>query len=165
MLLTTEPIDLVEQVHCTVGHYETRWLIEEFHKAWKTGCGVELRRQQSVDNLERLMVILAPMAVQMLRLRTLAQSESSAPCDIVLSEDQWRCLHAKSLSNKRTARRKPRQPRKAPTLAWALSAIAKLGGWRRTKSNPLPGWITLWRGWLELERYVEGWQLARSAGG
>lgn len=163
MLLTTEPIDTVEQVKCIIGYYETRWLIEEFHKAWKTGCGVELRRQQSVDNLERLMVILAPMAVQLLRLRTLAQSDSSAPCDSVLSEDQWRCLYVKLLPKKRTTRRKPRLPRKPPTLAWALESIAKLGGWRRTKSNPLPGWITLWRGWSKLEHYVEGWQLARFA--
>ena len=163
MLLTTEPIDMLEQVNCIIGYYEARWLIEDFHKAWKTGCGVELRRQQSVDNLERVMVILVPMAVQILRLRTLAQSDSSAPCDTVLNEDQWHCLYVKSPPKKRTTKRKPRLPRKPPTLAWALESIAKLGGWRRTKQNPLPGWITLWRGWLDLERYVEGWRLARSA--
>jgi hypothetical protein len=150
MLLTTEAVDTVDAMDRVSRYYEQRWLVEEFHKAWKTGCRLEQRRLQSAGNLERLMVILAPMAVQMLRLRALTQLKPSTPCDIVLSTAHWRCLHATVLPKKRRLR-------KAPRLDWALEAIGNLGGWCKTKRNPRPGWLSLWRGWLDLERYVQGW--------
>jgi len=150
MLLTTEAVDSVDAMDRVARHYEHRWLVEEFHQAWKSGCQLEQRRLQSAGNLERLMVILAPMAVQMLRLRALTQLEPSTRCDIVLSTAQWRCLHA-------LAAPKKRRLRKAPRLDWALEAIGNLGGWCKTQRNPRPGWISLWRGWMDLARYVQGW--------
>ena len=78
-----------------VGYYEYRWLIEEFHKAWKTGCHVETRRLQSLGNLQRFIAVTAPIAVRILALRTLAHANPSAPCTQHLSDDHWQCLLAK----------------------------------------------------------------------
>ena len=42
MLLTTSPIETLEQVIDVVDGYTYRWRIEEFHRAWKSGgCNVE----------------------------------------------------------------------------------------------------------------------------
>ena len=49
ILLTNEPIDTFEQVEQIVKDYEHRWLIEEFHKCWKTGCRLEGRPLESLD--------------------------------------------------------------------------------------------------------------------
>jgi hypothetical protein len=76
--------------------YERRWIIEEFHDAWKNGCGVENRRQQEPDNLERLAVILAFVAVYILQLRALRDEAPTTPCDRILTQAQWQCLWAKS---------------------------------------------------------------------
>ena len=46
-----------------------RWRVEEFHKAWKSGAGVEQRRMRGADNLERIAVVLAFVAVRLLQLR------------------------------------------------------------------------------------------------
>lgn len=154
ILLTTEPLCSTDAIDRVIGYYEGRWLIEEFHKAWKTGCRVEQRRLQSLGNLQRLMAVTAPIAVRILQLRTLAQANPKASCTQRLSDDQWRCLFAKV---------EPQRPipKKPPSLEAVLFAIAKLGGWRDTKQNRRIGWQALWRGWTKLEMLVEGWQLAQ----
>ena len=52
VLFTTEPVETLEQLNAIVDHYESRWLIEEFFKALKTGCAVEKRQLQSLHALE-----------------------------------------------------------------------------------------------------------------
>ncbi len=54
-LLTSEPVTNKEEALNIVSYYERRWLIEDFHKVWKSeGTQVEQLRMQSKDNLERL---------------------------------------------------------------------------------------------------------------
>jgi hypothetical protein len=47
LLLTTEPVTHLEEALDIVWIYTRRWRIEEFHKAWKSGVGVETLRGQS----------------------------------------------------------------------------------------------------------------------
>lgn len=84
LLLTSEPVSRAEEVKQVIGYYESRWLIEEFHKAWKSGCKIEARRLQSPDNLERLAVLTSHVAVRLLQLRFLAQNTPDLPCDAAL---------------------------------------------------------------------------------
>jgi hypothetical protein len=154
LLLTGEPVAKRAQVERVIGYYECRWLIEEFHKSWKTGCRLEQRRFQSLGNLERFLAVTAPIAVRILQLRTLAQLSPDEPCSSVLSRAHWECL---------AARVKPGHalPKRPPTLGWATVEIARLGGWRDTKQTGRIGWQALWRGWSTLEALVEGWSLAQ----
>ena len=69
VLLTREKIANFESVRKIVRYYEKRWLIEEFHKCWKSGVKVEEMRMPSADNLERMVTILAPIAIRLLQLR------------------------------------------------------------------------------------------------
>jgi hypothetical protein len=153
LLLTGEPIAQRAQVDRVIGYYECRWLIEEFHKAWKTGCRVEQRRFQSLGNVERFLAVTAPVAVRILQLRTLAQLNPDKSCSAVLSRAQWQCLAAKVDPGRSV-------PKRPPTIGWATIEIAKLGGWRDTKQSGRIGWQALWRGWSKLEDLVEGWSLA-----
>lgn len=153
LLLTTESISSHRQVEKVIGYYECRWLIEEFHKAWKSGCRIEQRRFQSIGNLERMMAVTAPIAVRLLQIRSLAKSDPSAPCAGMLSKPQWQCLAAKMDPDRPI-------PKRPPTIAWALNAIARLGGWRDTKRSGQIGWQTMWRGWAKLQELAEGWSLA-----
>ena len=154
MLITTESLADDTDIDRVVGYYECRWLIEEFHKAWKTGCRVETRRLQSLGNLQRFIAVTAPIAVRILALRTLAHANPSGPCTHHFSDDHWRCLLAKTAPE----RQLPEQP---PSMQTAVLALAKLGGWRDTKRTGRIGWHPLWRGWTHLEALVEGWRLAR----
>jgi hypothetical protein len=154
LLLTSEPVDTFEQCATVIHWYEKRWLIEDFHAAWKVGCRIEERALQDYDRLERLYAITAPIAVRLLQLRHLQHAQPDSPCDQVLSKDEWQCLHA-------SARPDAPLPARAPPMAWAVKAIARLAGWTDSKHTGRIGWVTMWKGWFLLQERVAGWRFAR----
>ena len=157
MLLTSEPLDDVEQARRVLRYYALRWRIEEFHKAWKSGTGVEQQRMHRAENLERTAVVLAFVAVRLLQLReTLLDDEarSSQPCTQVLTDAEWKVLWL--------TRRRQRPPKKPPSLKWAYEAIARLGGWTDTKRTGRASWDTVWDGWFRLQDRVDGYLAAQS---
>lgn len=158
-LLTSEPVETVEQIKRIVRYYQLRWPIEEYHKAWKSGVGVERLRLQSRANLERMLAITAFVAVRLLQLREHLPSREDthqAPplaCDRVLRAMEWKVLW---LTDQKTP-----PPTDPPSARWACLAIARLGGFTDTKRTGRPGWDTLWRGWRRLQERIEGFQLAK----
>lgn len=153
MLLTSEPVSTADDARKVVEYYEQRWLIEDFHKAWKSGCNIEGSRLQTPANLERLAVLTAHIAVRLLRLRCLSQQTPDSPCDSVLDEDEWHCLFTTTNPNKPI-------PAFPPTLWWATQTIAKLGGWRDTKRNGRIGWMAMWKGWFRFQERLIAWKAA-----
>jgi len=158
MLLTTEPITENANVEEVIKCYEKRWIIEDFHKVWKTGCRSQDRRLKSPDNLRRLLAILAFISVRIMQLRTGFETKSKKSCETVLPKSYWQCLHAKVNPKKKL-------PAKPPTVQWVATKIAKLAGWIETKKGMPPGYLTLWKGWIELENRVEGWEAAIAMSG
>lgn len=152
VLFTSEPIDTASQVSQVVDWYRTRWVIEEYFKALKTGCAYEKRQLESREALENALALFLPIAWQLLRLRTLARDASDKPATEALPASQLAVLQ-------RVARRPLPQ---RPTVRDVMLAVAALGG--HLKRNGEPGWITLWRGYEELLTLTAGWDLARSAG-
>jgi hypothetical protein len=69
VLLTAEAVNDAESALQVVRYYEMRWRIEDYHDVWKSGIDVERQRFQSVENLERMLVITAFLAVRLLQLR------------------------------------------------------------------------------------------------
>jgi len=156
VLLTSEPIGSYEQALQVIRYYEKRWLIEEFHKCWKSGAGVEKVRMQTADNLKRMIVILAPIAIRLLQLReSLGRNrDQTSCCSEVLTPDEFIVLW-------RSIEKKKRIPTKKPTLEWAYRSIARLGGWNDSKRTGKACWSTLWEGWFLLEERLKGYQLAQ----
>ena len=157
-LLTSEPVTNAEQAQQIVGFYERRWLIEDYHKAWKSGgTAVESQRMQSLSSLERMIVILSFVAARVLQLRYIGIQGKHSPdksCEPVLSTLEWKLLWLKQES-------KP-LPKKPPSLYWAYINLAKLAGWQDSKQTGRVGWQTLWEGWFNLQFLVEGSQLTKS---
>ena len=152
LLLTDFEVETFEQADQILGFYETRWLIEDFHKAWKSGAKVEQRRQQEAPNLEKVAVITAFVAVRLLQIRSLAACAPETSCAEIFSDAEWFCLW--------TSTETTPPPGEPPTVKWAWLALAKLGGWRDTQRTGRPGWLTMWRGWSRLEQRVAGFELA-----
>lgn len=150
MLLTTEPIDTREEVERVLKFYRMRWRIEVFHKAWKTGAGVERQRMQTADNLERVAVVLAFVAIRLLQLRELFEAGSDVGCDQILDKETWTLLWVSV--------EKGKPPRTPPTAAWAYRALARFAGWTDSKRTGKVGWDTLWNGWSRLQERYEGLQ-------
>jgi len=153
MLLTREPVVTLEQALAVIGYYETRWMIEVFHKAWKSGCRMGERPFQTIENLERMMAVTAHVAVRLLQLKLIGEAGDEGSCETVLSPEEWQCLHV-------IAKPGTRPPKRAPSARWALHAIARLGGWYDTKGTGRIGWQTLWHGWELFQARLIGWKMA-----
>ena len=73
ILLTNVPTQAREQAWERVDGYQCRPMIEEYHKAQKTGCGMEEPRFTTRKALEVSIAMLSVVAVQLLRLRDLSR--------------------------------------------------------------------------------------------
>jgi hypothetical protein len=153
LLLTTEPIETAGDLERILDWYRERWRIEVFHKAWKTGAGVERLRMQTADNLKRMAVVMAFVAVRLLQLREMFEQREDVPCSHILDEQTWKLLW---ISTEKT-----RPPRRPPTGKWAYQALGRLAGWGDTKQTGRVGWETLWNGWLILHERLAAFEAYR----
>jgi hypothetical protein len=53
-------------------------------------------------------------------------------------------------------------PDSAPSLKWAYTELAKLGGWKDTKRTGRASVKVIWQGWFKLQTILEGYELAMS---
>jgi hypothetical protein len=93
LLVTTRPVETLDQALEIIAWYARRWTVEEFHKAWKTGCRAEQRQLEEADWLIPLLGALAIVAVRLLGLRDAARRDGGAPVDV--PETTIRVLAAK----------------------------------------------------------------------
>ena len=137
-LWTNEPIDSAEHVLAVVDAYRSRWAIEEYFKALKTGCALERRQLESEHALQNAMAVFVPVAWRLLLLRNLSRHAPSAPASIALTP-----LQLQALRGYLRLRLKQDLPQR-PSAREAMLAIAKMGG--HISNNGDPGWIVLGRG-------------------
>lgn len=150
MLLTTEPVTSAVQASQILRWYSYRWHIEEYHKILKSGCKVENYRL-AAKSMEALLGFLTVIAAELLRITYMQRTEPDAPAQKVLSPVKLAVLKATS------SEKLPR----VITVAWALKAVARLGGYLEHRRKTPIGIQVLWRGWLELVSLCKGWELAR----
>ena len=151
-LYTNEPINCAKDTLQIVRYYELRWRVEEFHKAWKSaGTQVESFRLQTRNNLEKIIVVTAFIAVRLLQLRELVGNKEKAKsviCEQYFSPLEWKLIWSKTERNT--------LPKEPPSMFWAYYALAKLGRWHDSKETGIVGWEALWDGWFALDKLLEG---------
>jgi len=155
VLATSLPVNAVADVLAVVDAYRKRWVIEEWHKAIKTGCAYEKRQLESAHALLNLLVLTLPVATDLMLLRHLADEQPDTPADRVFSELELAVL-AVAVAGRLKLLAKP-------TILQVRDAIAALGG--HLKRNGAPGWITLLRGYVELRSLVEGARIGLALAG
>jgi hypothetical protein len=148
LLLTTFPVTDVAAAKLVIAGYATRWRIEEFHKAWKTGaCHVEDTLLEARDHIERWATILASVAMRIVRLTYLSRVTPKAPATVELTQPE---IDAVILL------KKPRGVRRGatPTIAEVTRWIADLGGYVGKSSGGPPGALVIARGLRRIEPIV-----------
>jgi hypothetical protein len=126
-----------------IEYYERRWLIEEFHKAIKTGCRLEDRQFMEAHRLEAVAAFTCVLAVRLLQLKTVATSTPDLPAERVVPKIWLKMLGAL-------------RKRKLTTVRDFFRHLAGLGGFLMRKRDGNPGWITLWRGLDKLLLAIRG---------
>jgi hypothetical protein len=146
VLLTDEAIADAAAARERVSWYEKRPRVEEYHKAQKTGLGVEQLQLQSRAGIDPILALLSVLAVALVNGREAARDETQAhrpaaewfdPLWVVVLS-VWRFKEVRPL-----------------TVREYILAVARLGGHLNRKCDGLPGWRTIWRGVAKLRAMVE----------
>ena len=145
VLLTSLPITSFQDAWTVIRYYELRWLIEEYHKALKTGCSTEKRQLKNAGRLEAVVGLTSVVAIRLLQLKSIARTQPDTPAQRVVPSVWLKMLkHArKNLSRVHDL-----------TVGQFYREVAKLGGFLGRTGDGEPGWITIWRGWEKLNMYV-----------
>ena len=150
LLLTTLPIDTLDQVRQVIQYYCVRWMIEILFRTLKSGCRVEERRFEELDRALRCVAVYLITAWRTLLLCRLGHSCPDLDCEAVFEPAEWKSVWVK------TKREAP--PARAPGLGEMVRLVAQLGGYvnRPGRSDP-PGPQTVWLGLQRMRDLAWAW--------
>lgn len=137
-----------------VARYTMRWWIEQYHKALKSGAGVEESQLEKGFRIENLLAVLGIVAVRLVNTQWLARNRPDEPVEA----ESFGATALEILSAKYLA------PADGWTNRTVLIAVARLGGFLARKHDGFPGWQTIWRGWSKLMWMCEGLEILRERG-
>lgn len=146
VLYSETPIDSDAQAEVIIEEYEQRPTIEDYHKAAKTGCSMEKRRELTAHALENVVALCIVIAVRLLQLKMAAKETPDRPARELLPLSWIRMLQR--------VRTTPLNPE--ITIYDFIRQLAGLGGFLGRKGDGEPGWITLWRGFEKLILMIRG---------
>jgi hypothetical protein len=144
-LLTSIKVENLENAIMVIKWYKYRWIIEEHHKAIKTGCNVQAKQLKNSFRIENYLAIAVVIAVRLLQLRDLARIIPNAKAINYFSSLEIKLLLEED-----------NEKNKKLTIKEFYILVAKKGGFLGRKSDGNPGWQTLWKGLEKLYWEVEG---------
>lgn len=147
-LLTDWPVESYAQALEVALVYATRWLIEEFHKALKTGTKAEELQLETAQSLFAAIAIKSIVALRLLDLRERVKLAPDAPAEQAGLDELELAVLRQALN------------RPIKTVREVALAIGRLGGHMNRKGDGLPGWQTLFGGVAKLNDLVEGARIA-----
>ena len=130
VLLTSLPVQTVEQAQQVVLWYTYRWLVERFHFVLKSGCKLEESQLRQADRLERLLAVYSLVAWKLLWLTYQARQTPDTPCTLVLQATEWQALYAFIHGHK---------PSRSPPSLHKPWLDGQLGGFLARKGDGEPG--------------------------
>ena len=153
MLLSNERVATAADAWRVVEWYERRWVVEEYHKALKTGCQIEDMQFTAVSRLQPAIALLSAVALTLLNLRDASRRSDakSRPATTLFAVEYVEVL---SLWRHRS-------PCNELTVHDFFFALARLGGHQNRKHDHRPGWLVLWRGWMKLQCMLDGYLVAK----
>lgn len=150
LLLTSLPIDDLEQVRRVIQYYCTRWMIEVFFRVLKSGCRVEERRFEALDRLLTCLAVYLIVAWRSLYVCRLGRSCPGISCEAVFEPAEWKSVW------KVVRRTDP--PSDPPPLDDMVRLVAQLGGYVNRKRAAPPGPQTIWLGLQRAHDFALCWQ-------
>jgi hypothetical protein len=153
LLLTNEAVKKFDDAWRVASWYECRWIVEEYHKGMKTGCGIEELQFTAVERLQPAIALLSAVALTLLDLRDASRREDAQtrPAATVVNHD-----YVAVLSIWRFGEVRPKI-----SVHDFYYALARLGGHQNRKHDKRPGWLVLWRGWVKLQAMLDGYFAAQ----
>ena len=135
MLLTNEPVQTYDDAWRVASWYERRWIVEEYHKALKTGCRIEDLQFTFVERLQPAIALLSAVALTLLGLRDASRrpdAHARRATTLVARE------YVEVLSSWRHGKL-----RRDRSIHEFFFASARLGGHQNRRRDHRPGWLVL----------------------
>jgi hypothetical protein len=151
LLLTSLPIETMEQVCLIIQYYCTRWMVEVFFRTLKSGCRVEGRRFEDVARLLPCLAVYLIVTWRTLYVCRLGRSCPELSCEAVFEPAEWQSVYQV------VKREKP--PEQPPNLQAMVRLMAQLGGYVNRKRDDEPGPQTVWLGMQRLHDIALCWQV------
>jgi hypothetical protein len=148
VLCTEEPLVDFADGRRVLSRYEERWVIEDYHKAAKTGCQIEQRLYRTNKRLERVVGVLSVLAARIVGMKDVAKSQPNRKAIEVVPK-RWVTLVCK-LRRASSPKTRHQWRRSQISISQFVRGLAMLGGFLGRKGDGDPGWITIWRGVKEL---------------
>lgn len=150
ILITSLPIEEVEQVRQIVQYYAVRFMIEVLFHVLKSGCRVEERRFELVSRMLPCVAVYLIVAWRTLMVCRLGRSSPDLNCEAIFDPAEWKSVWMTVQGKK--------PPRRAPKLAVLLPLIAQLGGYVNYpgRDDP-PGPQTIWLGLQRMYDLALAW--------
>jgi len=151
-LLTTYEVDSFESARQMIQWYSKRWIIEEYFRILKSGCGIEERQLRTRDRLENCLAIDSIIAWRILFLMYLGRKIPNLPASVLFNETEILVLYG-------FTHKTPDPPPKEPSIQEMMLWLARLGGFLGRKGDGHPGAGVLWRGSWKLPDIIAAWHI------
>lgn len=145
LLLSSLPVQTLQEAQEKVNWYTHRWLCEDFHQCLKTGCKIEDSQLDDGADIQKLLGFAAPIAVRLLQIRQEARLLPETPAE-VLVDPLMVAILVRLLKIQTTQL----------SMGQFWLGVARLGGHLGRMRDGPPGWRTLWRGWRYLADLTYG---------
>ena len=150
VLLTTLPIQTVEDIESVLAGYCKRWEVELYFKTLKSGLKIEDMKYETLDRYLVAFSILSVVAWRIEYLKGATRSDPESSCEKYFTPGEWMAIMI-FLTRRRV------DPKKPPTMKEFMNSIAQIGGYIDKKSQGPPGSKTIWRGMSRFETIVEAY--------
>jgi len=159
-LLTTYPIECVEDALKCVEWYSLRWFIEELFRVLKSkGFAIEESQLETGGGLKKLAVLALQAALTTMTLKLSLSNSHKISASIIFPKGilYFLTIYMEKLEGKTE---KLKNPYEIGSLKWATWAMGRLGGWSGYQSQGPPGYISIKNGIDRFYDKADGFQMA-----
>jgi len=147
-LLTTFEVQTFEHACVVIYGYAQRWRVEEFHKTWKSTCGIEDTLLEEASRVIKWAAIMAAIAMRIERLKYLARKSPDQPATEEFTRNEIDAAIILREPNGYTLG-------DTPSISLVVRWVADLGGYTGKSSGGPPGSIVIGRGLKEIASWAK----------
>lgn len=149
LLVTSLPIETMEQILKVIEYYKARWTIETFFRTLKSGCKVENIKLETADRIYRAVTMYMIVAWRVQYLTLMNRTVPNTPCTSFFTNSEWKAVW-RAVSKKKL-------PKKVPRLKEMMELVARLGGHNNRDNDAAPGAECIWRGMRRVDDLALAW--------
>lgn len=150
-LITNVPTLDVQQAEERVVWYSCRWVVEMFHRVLKSGCRIEQRQFDDLENTKRFLALDSVVAWRVLYLTLIGRETPEMACEALFAAEEWQALYC-------FLHKTNQPPQEVPSLGQVTHWVAQLGGFTGSQ-NQQPGTMVMWQGLQRLRDITQAWLL------